>query len=93
MFHKYIDIAASRTVSHFMLPGHTMSQFRGNGQLHSFRLPAELCNVTHEGILGDLSNEFACFGGLTYVLKDIKGLHVWFVNRQMYQETRLLPYS
>lgn len=70
-----------------------MSQVCENEQPHIFRLPAELRNVIYEDVLGDLGNKFACFGGLTYVLKDGTSLSLWFVNRQMYQETRLLPYS
>ena len=71
----------------------TMSQVCENEPPHFFRLPAELRNVIYEDVLGDLGNKFTCFGGLSYVLKDSKSLNLWFVNRQMYQETRLLPYS
>jgi hypothetical protein len=71
----------------------TMSQVCENEQPHFFTLPAELRNVIYEDVLGDLGNKFTCFGGLSYVLKDSKSLNLWFVNRQMYQETRLLPYS
>lgn len=70
-----------------------MAQVCESEQPHFFRLPAELRNVIYEDVLGDLGNKFTCFGGLSYVLKDSKSLNLWFVNRQMYQETRLLPYS
>lgn len=70
-----------------------MVQVCASEQPHFFRLPAELRNVIYEDVLGDLGNRFTCFGGLSYVLKDSKSLTLWFVNRQMYQETRLLPYS
>ena len=56
-----------------------------------FRLPAELRNVIYKDVLGDLGNAFTCFGGLTYVQHCRVGL--LFVNRQIYQETYLLPYS
>jgi hypothetical protein len=56
-----------------------------------FRLPAELRNVIYEDILGDLGNAFRCFGGLSYIQHCHIGL--LFVNRQIYSETRLLPYS
>lgn len=58
-----------------------------------FKLPAELRNVIYEDVLLDfnLGNAFACFGGVTYV--QYRPLHLLFVNRQIYQEVRLLPYS
>ncbi|KAJ4990190.1 hypothetical protein SVAN01_04281 [Stagonosporopsis vannaccii] len=56
-----------------------------------FKLPAELRNVIYEDVLGDLSNAFSCFGGVTYV--QYRSVSILFVNRQMYQDTHLLPYS
>lgn len=56
-----------------------------------FGLPAELRNVIYEEVLGDLSNAFTCFGGVTYV--QYRCVSILFVNRQMYQDTHLLPYS
>ncbi|KAH6638029.1 hypothetical protein C7974DRAFT_374634 [Boeremia exigua] len=65
----------------------------GSGKMQPpfFRLPAELRNVIYEDVLGDLSNAFPCFGGVTYV--QYRRVSLLFVNRQMYLETRLLPYS
>ena len=62
-----------------------------NQKPHFFRLPAELRNVIYEDVLGDLGNAFTCFGGLTYVQPCRVGL--LFVNRQIYDETHLLPYA
>ncbi|KAJ8118216.1 hypothetical protein OPT61_g762 [Boeremia exigua] len=56
-----------------------------------FRLPAELRNRIYMDVLGDLSNAFSCFGGVTYVQH--RPISLWFVNRQIYRETQLLPYS
>jgi hypothetical protein len=58
-----------------------------------FKLPAELRNVIYENVLldHDLGHAFECFGGVTYVQN--RPLHLFFVNKQIYQETRLLPYS
>lgn len=58
-----------------------------------FKLPAELRNIIYEDVILDinLGNAFSCFGGITYVQH--RPINLWHVNRQMYQETRLLPYS
>ncbi|KAF3001495.1 hypothetical protein E8E13_008876 [Curvularia kusanoi] len=58
-----------------------------------FKLPAELRNVIYEDVFRNfnLGNAFECFGGVTYV--QYRPLPLLFVNRQMYKETRLLPYS
>lgn len=59
-----------------------------------FRLPAELRNVIYKDVLGDLSNAFPCFGGVTYIrYVQYDRVSLLFVNKQMYQETHLLPYS
>jgi hypothetical protein len=76
-----------------LLPADSMSPVPEKKQSSFFKLPAELRNVIYEAVLldHDLGHAFECFGGVTYVQH--RPLHLFFVNKQIYQETRLLPYS
>ena len=76
-----------------LLPADSLSPIPEQEQSSFFKLPAELRNVIYEDVLLDLDlgHAFECFGGVTYVQH--RPLHLFFVNKQIYQETRLLPYS
>ena len=76
-----------------LLPADSMTPTPEKKQSSFFKLPAELRNIIYEDVLldHDLGHAFECFGGVTYVQH--RPLHLFFVNKQIYQETRLLPYS